>query len=348
MSLEPPNMPAELRDRLQEESTPERTDLEVVWDLLETLEDPLGEEADPDSAWQAIVCRHPELAELSEDGKSDDEMERTESRTESHRRQRPSRQPNHGRRRQWGLGLALAMLLLVGGIWLWLQPTTVTAPTGQHQTATLPDGSTVELNSGSTISYRRGFQSWPLVEADRRVVHLEGEAFFNVTDEERAFSVQTRKAQVAVLGTQFNVRARREESATEVTVLHGRVRVASRKRPEESVVLADSGQTSRITDDGVASTAPRQTNLDHVLAWRNGGFAVHAKPLSSVVEDLDRRYSDSVTLHSSVANAESPVSLHYPGPTELEIILHDLCAARGLNYRSTEGGYEVFAEQNQR
>lgn len=348
MNTEPPNLPPELRDRLQEESITERADLEAVWNLLGTVEHTPSDGADPDRAWEQITAEKPELADLSENGSAQTDTNQLDARTESHRRERPSRQPSHGRRRRGALGLVLAMLLLVGGIWLWRQPTTVTAPAGKRHTTTLPDGSTVELNSGSTIAFRRGFQAWPLVEAGRRVVTLKGEAFFDVTDRDQPFTVQTENANVAVLGTRFNVRARQQESATQVTVLHGRIRVAPRTRPNNSVVLADSGQTSRVTDASATPTEPRSSNVNRVLAWRNEGFAVHAKPLSVVVEELEWRYAKEIQLHSSVSRTEDPVSLYYPGPTDLETILHDLCTARRLNYRSTSRGFELFASEDDR
>lgn len=347
MSDNTPPIPDELRARLREESAEERADLEAVWALLGTVDEAADEAPDPETAWVALARRHPELDAPPTDGQATPDADRATDRIVSRRRQRSAQPSRREHRQKWApraVGMVLAVLVLVGGLWWWQRPVTVTAPVAQQRTATLPDGSTVELNSSTTISYRRGFQTWPFADADRRTVRLDGEAFFEVTEEARPFTIETTNAQVTVVGTRFNVRARNEEGrTTEVTVVRGRVQVAPRQRPEESVLLSEPGQTSRVADSKLSPTAPQSTNIDHVLAWRDDGFAVRAQPLSAVLHELERRYDATIQLHPSVDRRKAPVSLYYPDPTTLETILHDLCTARDLNYRSTSRGFEVFA-----
>ena len=349
MSNDTPHIPAALKDRLQEESTDTRAELEAVWDLLGTAEAAASAEADPDAAWAALVRQHPELDATPTDGAgasapAEPPEDPQEAAPASRRRERSARRPQ--RQTQWRIaaGLALAVLVLVGGFWLWRQPVTVTPPPGQHRTATLPDGSTAQLNSGTTVSYRRGFQAWPFVEADRRTVRLDGEAFFEVADGARSFTVETAAAQVTVEGTRFNVRAwRDEDGTTEVTVVDGRVRLFPQRRRDQSVLLSEPGHVSRVTDPAAAPTPPQATSVEHVLAWRNNGFAARAQPLAAVLRDLERRYDVTLHLHDSVARPQRRVSLYYPEATDLETILHDLCTARDLNYRPTSRGFEIFA-----
>jgi transmembrane sensor len=267
------------------------------------------------------------------------------SRTRTDRR--PAR-PNRARR--WGrwVGAAVvALLVAVAGIWMWHQPVRITAAPGQQQTATLPDGSTVELNSGTTLTYRRGFESWPFVTADRRVVHLDGEAFFSVEDGTRPFVVETASARVVVTGTRFNVHARPViDSTTAVTVTEGAVRVQARGRPDQAVVLDERGQTSRVRTSRAAPTSPQTTEVSPILAWRQNGFAVTEAPLSRVTHELEQRYDTVIRLHGSVKRTNAPLSLYYPKPTPLSTILRDLCTALDLNYRPTSRGYELFEGPN--
>jgi len=344
MSTDTPHIPDDLEDRLQEEPAEARSELEAVWALLGPAEGAASEEANPDAAWSALVQHHPELAATPSDGSDAPQTDRPSTAPASRRRERSARRPQ--RRRQWRVaaGLALAALLLIGGLWLWRQPVTVTAPPGQQRTATLPNGSTVELNSGTTLAYRRGFQAWPLVDADRRNVRLDGEAFFEVADGARSFVVETADAQVTVAGTRFNVRAwSKGDATTEVTVVDGRVRVAPQKQPDRSVVLSEPGQVSRVSNSASAPTSPQSTSVEHVLAWRGDGFAARAQPLMAVIRDLERRYDATLRIHESVERTRTPISLYYPDRTDLETILHDLCTARDLNYRPTSRGFEIFA-----
>jgi transmembrane sensor len=343
MSTDTPPIPPDLQDRLQDEPDDARADLEAVWAALDAAEAAASEGAAPDAAWASIVREHPELDATPDDGAETEAPSRAEP--SSRRRRRPARQPSRGMGRR-AVGLALAVVLIVGGLWLWRQPVTVTAPSGQQHTATLPGGSTVDLNSGTTLSYRRDFQAWPFVDADRRTVRLDGEAFFAVADGARSFTVETENATVTVTGTQFNVRARTGTASTRktaVTVVKGRVRVAARDRPDQSVLLDEPGAVSRVANAETGPTAPASVSVEHVLAWRNDGFAARAQPLSAVLHDLERRYDARLRLHDSVEQTRAPVSLYYPEPTELETILHDLCTARDLNYRPTSRGFEIFA-----
>ncbi len=351
MRNDTPQIPPDLKDRLRKESPDVRADLQDVWTLIDSAETAASKGADPEAAWTALVRRHPELDASPTDGT--DASSRTDSAPVSRRRKRTARRPN---RRQWqaptAVGVALAAIVLVWSLWLWRQPVTVTTPPGQQQSVILPDGSTADLNSGTTLAYRRGFQAWPLVDADRRTVRLDGEAFFEVTDGPRSFVIETANAHVTVVGTRFNVRSRTEEDAstteTEVTVVDGRVRVAAQKQPSRTIVLSESGHVSRVTDPASAPTSPQSASVKHVLAWRDNGFAARAQPLTAVIHDLERRYDATLRIHESVERTRAPVSLYYPGPTELETILHDLCTARDLNYRPTSRGFEIFSASDTR
>jgi len=344
-------IPADLEDRLQEEPADVQADLEAVWSVLGTAKDRATQGADPDAAWTALVRHHPELDATPSDGANAPAPDRPSTAPASRREERSARRPQ--RRTQWRIaaGLALAALVLMGGLWLWRQPVTVTAPAGQQRAVTLPDGSIVDLNSGTTVAYRRGFQAWPFVDAERRRVRLDGEAFFEVADGERAFTVETASAQVVVTGTRFNVRAHPKDemdAETEVTVVDGRVQVSARKQPDESVVLSEPGHASRVKNATTAPTPPQSTSVKHILAWRENGFAARAQPLTDVLSDLERRYDTVLQIHPSVQRTRAPISLYYPGATGLETILHDLCTARDLNYRPTSRGFELFSASDSR
>jgi ferric-dicitrate binding protein FerR (iron transport regulator) len=79
---------------------------------------------------------------------------------------------------------------------------TITVPAGQTANLKLSDGTDIWLNSGSKLRYPETFKD------QKREVFLEGEAFFDVTHNERhRFVVHTESYDVQVFGTQFNVEA---------------------------------------------------------------------------------------------------------------------------------------------
>ena len=84
----------------------------------------------------------------------------------------------------------------------------------RENTVLLADGTTVHLNAGSKLLYPVRFVG------KRRIVTLEGEAYFDVRkDEEHPFVVRTRFGEVTVLGTAFNINAYNDADACYTTCL---------------------------------------------------------------------------------------------------------------------------------
>lgn len=89
---------------------------------------------------------------------------------------------------------------------------------GERKNITLPDGSTVYLNSESNIVYNKNFKN-------NRHIALNGEAFFTVVkDSLHPFIVKTSTIRTKVLGTSFNIQSPKNKNAV-VTVNTGRVSV---------------------------------------------------------------------------------------------------------------------------
>jgi ferric-dicitrate binding protein FerR (iron transport regulator) len=217
--------------------------------------------------------------------------------------------------------------------------------------ATLPDGSTVDLNSGTTLRYRRGFQMWPFLDAPRRHVRLDGEAFFDVRDGSRPFVVTTPTARVEVLGTRFYVRTRSSPAdssrpaSTKVTVASGEVRVEANERPDRPVSLRERGETTQVATASDPPSDPVVADVDRMTVWRNQGFTVRNRSLQHVVDRLEQRYNVSIQLHPAVDSLDPPLSLYYPKAIGVETILHDICLlAQNLHYRQTSTGYEVLPD----
>ncbi len=90
---------------------------------------------------------------------------------------------------------------------------------GSKSRIVLPDGSVVNLNSGSLLKYSSDFEN------DRKV-YIEGEAFFDVKKDPRhPFLVQTSGIAIRVLGTVFNVKSYPEEKTIETTLVSGSVQI---------------------------------------------------------------------------------------------------------------------------
>lgn len=77
-----------------------------------------------------------------------------------------------------------------------------TTPMGAQTKVVLPDQSVVWVNAGSTLRYGSDFNT------NGRSVQLDGEAYFEITrDSLKPFIVKSKRLDIKVLGTSFNVKA---------------------------------------------------------------------------------------------------------------------------------------------
>ena len=219
---------------------------------------------------------------------------------------------------------AAVVVLAVVGLLTQL-PTRIKAPVGETVSVQLPDGSSVQLNSGSHLTYTRDFG-----EATR-TVKLDGEGFFDVVASDLRFEVQTFNGRVSVLGTRFNVRAwsRDPGAASTVTLQSGRVRFSS-AAAENTVVLLP-GQQSRVIQEAGPST-PAETDWTAVSAWQHGGFIFSDASMGEILAELKRRTGDRITVtESEILGLRASIILdRLTGSAEALEILSEL---RGLDYR---------------
>lgn len=103
---------------------------------------------------------------------------------------------------------------------------------GERKNIQLPDGSVVNMNAGSRIEIDADFGT-----ASRKV-KLEGEAFFDVKhNESLPFVVQTPAMDIKALGTAFDVKAYRDETITETSLIRGLVEITLKENSNRRVLL---------------------------------------------------------------------------------------------------------------
>ncbi|MNF38733.1 fec operon regulator FecR [compost metagenome] len=161
--------------------------------------------------------------------------------------------------------------------------------TGQRQQVTLPDGSQVELNLGTQLTYSN-------YKDQRRVVLNKGEAFFQVSHSlEHPFVVKAGEGQVRVTGTQFNVWKYQDQ--VQVTLLQGSVLVGSHQ--DTQGYRLDPGMQARYK---AGDFEPRinQTDSDDVaLAWRSGKLILDNLALADALPLINRYLDKPVLLANS-------------------------------------------------
>jgi ferric-dicitrate binding protein FerR (iron transport regulator) len=162
---------------------------------------------------------------------------------------------------------------------------TISTPLASKTTFQLPDGSTVWLNSGSSISFPDEFNG------DCRLVKLEGEAFFDVKKGEKPFRVETSHFTVGVLGTAFNVMAYAGEVPA-VTLERGKVTLETASKKQAALL---PGQQA------VVDTVKQSISLNNVepnlfSSWVRNQLIIKNEPLGTVINKLERWYNIEIDL----------------------------------------------------
>lgn len=233
---------------------------------------------------------------------------------------------------------AAAAVLLIALLTGWLvTPAQLEAPRGSMIKGTLPDGTQVQLNSGSTLEYPRLF-GWT-----NRHVTLNGEAYFEVEhDASLPFTIDAGPAGIRVLGTRFNVRSRndRPDSQTIVTLLQGSLAFYPLSAPAMQAIL-HPGDQSALTASQQRPSAPRKVDTKYVTAWRSGDLAFEAQSLGQIFSELERRFDITIETGPDV-DLQKPLSLYLSHPGNIEAILNDICQVRGLRFTSIKNGYRIY------
>jgi ferric-dicitrate binding protein FerR (iron transport regulator) len=200
----------------------------------------------------------------------------------------------------------------------------VSTHNGSKTTITLPDGSKVWLNAGSSLTYNKDFGG------EIREVDLSGEAFFevvpaisNTTAQKIPFIIHTRCIDVRVLGTAFNVKSYPGDKQTETSLVHGKVEVLIHNRPEEKIVLHPNEKLVVRNEDTTAPAAGNPgalgkepfvslskltyTGSDSTLvetAWVQNKLVFNNESLLEIAQKMERWYNVEITFSDEKIQTE--------------------------------------------
>jgi len=181
----------------------------------------------------------------------------------------------------WSAAASVLLLALLTTIYFYQQkPSEIVAGLGKHVDYTLPDGSTVNINADSKIIFSESRF------AKKRVLKLEGEAFFSV-QKGIPFEVETKLGKIGVLGTTFNVYSRNQDFI--VTCLTGKVKVSS----NDQDIIITAGEKAELVSGALQKTSGLPD--EKVAGWRNGEFHFESIPLISIFEEIERQFNVSIT-----------------------------------------------------
>lgn len=206
-----------------------------------------------------------------------------------------------------------------------IRQNTISIPRGGKYQLTLPDGSKVWLNSGSTLVYPAIF-----VE-NKRTVTLTGEAYFEVAhNSEQPFIVQALDNEIEVTGTHFNISAYRDEHQVKTTLVEGGVVVS--KRNTRMVLSPGQQAISKLESDEI-----QRFNVDpyYALGWLNGYFVFEDQDIRTIMNDIARWYNVDIQYQGEMSHFKK-IGGTYLRSKGIDELLNHLEALSGVRFKLTE------------
>lgn len=158
--------------------------------------------------------------------------------------------------------------------------------TAESRHLSLPDGSQVVLGADSAIDI-------DLRSADRKVVLLEGEAYFDVApDPTRPFHVVVGALRITVVGTRFD--AALTSSETRIDLASGTIEISGGRSRREPTTMAAGDRL--VLDRATEAVTRSIVDVGDVGAWRRGQLFVENATIGSVVETIQRHHDAFVAI----------------------------------------------------
>lgn len=189
---------------------------------------------------------------------------------------------------------------------------------GEQLAITLPDGSEVQLNAQSKLTRTRFF--WK----NNKELNLQGEGFFKVQKGD-GFAVKTHSGTVTVLGTEFNIKTRKE--VFELACYEGKVQFEANATKEKEILI--KGQAIKLVNDSIE----KQTIEGDLPSWTAGRSSFNNVPLGEVLHELKIQYD--ITIDATTVD----VSKKFTGSfahNDLDIALKVIFTSMAIEYQLSD------------
>jgi ferric-dicitrate binding protein FerR (iron transport regulator) len=242
----------------------------------------------------------------------------------------------HFLRRRWvRFAAASVIIIFIAGTITWrLYRNNMTGPVQNMVVATnaskayirnltLPDGSTVVLQAGSTLDFPAAFNG------NTREVSLSGEAYFDIErDATKPFIIHTGKISTTVLGTAFNIKAYPGQHNIVVSVTRGKVKVEDEQKL--LAVLTPDQQLNYQSENAMASERKVDANT-LVTDWTKQDMVFDESSFTTVAEVLSKRYGVTIRFNNDDLQ-HCPIHASFKGTEKLENVLNIVCKVQEATY----------------
>jgi ferric-dicitrate binding protein FerR (iron transport regulator) len=168
---------------------------------------------------------------------------------------------------------------------------------GETASFTFADQSRVQLNAGSSIRFPEQFGE------KKREVYLEGEAYFQVAENERSpFVVHAIGLDIKVLGTAFNVRSYPDEDVVETTLEQGKLELSISEKEGKKKVEWRLNKNDQFIYFNKADSSQFYRNVDTGIytSWKEGKYRFNKIPLNRLTKSIARLYDVNIDVAEEI------------------------------------------------
>jgi|GEM_PF-755953 len=234
--------------------------------------------------------------------------------------------------------VAAAIILVIGSYWIiqqlnhkedWIE----IASNEAINEVLFPDGSKAWLSSHSNIRYQKTMN-----DAKSRIIELTGEAFFEVShNPDKPFIIKALETETRVLGTSFNVDARKNAPHIKVSVVTGKVQFSSLKANDNKVILEPSTQ-------GVYTYADQTLRKEvlsnkNFLFWKNKELQFENIRISDIIEELNQSYNVQIRI-ADASLADERITTSFENQT-IDEILNELKILLDIDVKKDGNRYTI-------
>ncbi|MBG7630505.1 MAG: DUF4974 domain-containing protein [Bacteroidetes bacterium] len=180
----------------------------------------------------------------------------------------------------------------------------LTIPRGGQYYIKLSDGTQVWLNSESQLKYPVSF----IDGVTRQVELIYGEAYFDVspsTEHNGAnFKVFNNQQEVNVYGTEFNIKAYKDEINIYTTLVEGKVAVTFGGKEQK---LKPNEQSKFNFETQVFSV--KTVDVYNEISWKEGIFSFEEKSLKEIMKIISRWYDVDVIFNNKTIENEEFIGI---------------------------------------
>lgn len=172
-------------------------------------------------------------------------------------------------------------------------------PAAKRSFLELADGSRIWVNANTRLVYPVTF------EDKKREIYVDGEIYIEVyPDKVRPFIVKSKKMDIRVLGTKFNVTAYEASPEVSVVLVSGKVSVRTDNRTESLLEPSDRLSYEK------GFTDIKKVSVENYVSWKDGFYSFDNESFSVVLDKLSNYYGKIFSYNSSVGALRCSGSLN--------------------------------------